>query len=583
MRIAEHKIDEIIQATDIVMLVGEYVSLKQRGRNYLGLCPFHTEKTPSFTVSPDKNIWHCFGCGSGGNAAHFLMKIQNMSFPEALKALAQRCGVRLETEEKDDNREKYFKILGEAAAFYHAVLLDNTRGKAALQYLYKRKLSLEIIKKHKLGFANDAPDALCAHLRKKGFSLDDAASVGLAKKKDNGAFADYFRNRVMIPISNYKGDVIAFGGRVLADIQPKFLNSPESPVFSKRKNLYLLQAAKAELGKKKYAIVVEGYFDALVAHQFGFTNTVASLGTSLTREQAYLLLRYSKNVVLALDPDEAGEKAADRAIEIFEDTGLNVKVMILPVGVDPDLFLRENGPQEFKKKLAKSVNIIDFRAGLAAKKYKLDTPEGKIEFIRELMPSIVKIKEHLKRDEYIKKFADSLKVREEIVRSYCVEGGKHSSSSESLRLFEVPELEEKLLKAVFYNPAHMKKIKQELENNFDDLKFGPLFTAIAGKENFADGKELLEYINNSVRDEAMVSEAAKISFQEAAEPLSEEFVDGIVKRIKDARLKTHLQNLEREVSSLIDKGELISSSDKFIEYQKLVRYFRGGKQQENKE
>lgn len=575
MKIPENKIEEIIQCTDIVSLIGDYVSLKQRGRNYIGLCPFHTEKTPSFTVSADKNIWHCFGCGEGGNALKFLMKAENLSFIEAVKKLADFCGVRLEFEkkEKNDEYEKKLKILNEATDFYHNNLLNPSKNKYALNYLYKRGVSSETIKKFKLGLAPAEPKAFVQYIVQKGYAITDVEKLGLARKSEKSKdYADYFRNRIMFPIFNYKGSVIAFGGRILSDAQPKFLNSPDTEVFSKRKNFYLFNFAKSDIGKKKYSIVVEGYFDAVIMHQYGFTNTVASLGTALTKEQAELIARYAKNIVLAMDPDEAGEKAVDRAIEIFEEAGLNVKVLILPKHFDPDLFLREKGAKEFRARLVKAVNIIDFKMFLGGKKYNIKTPEGKVDFIREIMASIKNIKEPVKKDEYIKKIAGFINVREELVRSYY-KGGENLTSAQTLKWFKVPELEERLIRVILHNPAYIDKVSEFLENNFEDLRFKELFEAISGKK-FENEDNLIKFINSKVKDENILSLAAKLSLEEAFEPITDEYVDGILKKIKDERLKLKLDELEKEISELINKGEIENNKEKFEEYKKLVKYFR---------
>lgn len=578
MRIPESKIEEIIQSADIVSLIGDYVSLKPRGSNHIGLCPFHGEKTPSFTVSADKNIWHCFGCGEGGNALGFLMKIENMSFVEAVKNLAERCNIKIEIEnkEKNDDYEKKLKIMEEAAVFYQNNLLGSPAGKHALNYLYKRGVTLETIKKFRIGLSPDGYDKLVKHFEEKKISLEDATRLGLVRKSEkNKNYSDYFRARVMFPIFNYKGSVIAFGGRILTDIQPKFLNSPDTEVFSKRKNLYLFNFAKSEMGKKKYTIVVEGYFDAVIMHQYGFTNTVASLGTALTKEQAELIARYSKNIVLAMDPDEAGEKAVDRGIEIFEDVGLNVKVLILPKSFDPDLFLRQNGAPEFRKKLGKSVNIIDFKMFLGSKKYKLDTPEGKVDFIREIMASVKNIKEPIKADEYIKKIAGFINVREELVRSYN-KGGENISRAQTVRWFKVPELEERLICFILSNPAYIDKISLALENNFEGLRFSELFKVVSGKR-FENEKELVDFINLKIKDEDILSVVTKISLRENTEPINDEFVEGVLKKIKDERLKILFDKLQLEVADLVNKGEINSDSDKFNEYQKMIKYFRSGK------
>lgn len=581
MRIAESKIEEIIQRTDIVSLISEYVALKQRGRNYQGNCPFHTETKPSFSVSQDKNIWHCFGCGAGGNSVHFLMKIENLSFVEAVKELAQRAGIPLDfkDKEKDGEFDRFTKILEEAADFYNKNLLEAPEGKSALNYLNKRKVNAETIKKFKIGFSSFISNKLCEYFKKLGLSVSDASMAGLIRKDARGAHADYFRGRITFPIFNYKGRVIGFGGRVLDDTHPKFLNSPETGVFVKRKNLYLLNFAKNEIGKKNYSIVVEGYFDAVMMHQFGFANTVASLGTALTREQAGVLSRYSKNIVLAMDPDEAGQKAADRAIEIFEEEGLNVKILPLPKGFDPDLFLRERGAAELKKQIARSVSIIDFRMRLCAQKYNLAAPEGKVDFVREIIPSVKNIKDPLRRDECVKKLATTLGVREEIVRSYF-KSSQEAGRGRDLKFFTpaILSLEEKLLKAVFLNLEYIGKIKQGLENNFEELRFKEVFELAAG-DKFKDANELIELINIKTKDENILSRVTALVLQEEAEPLTEDFVEGIIKKIKDERLKKTLKELEEEVSALIEKGEMGKDPDKFNKYQELVKYFKSGKTQ----
>ena len=358
--IPQEKILEIKEAFDIIDVVSDYVSLKKTGMNFKGLCPFHVEKTPSLIVSPAKQIFHCFGCGVGGNVFHFVSKAENLSFIDTIKFLADKKGIRLETKEIDkyDIREEIYKLNELAAKFYKEKLEEN---KAAQEYIKKRNLSGEIIERFLIGFAPNEWDSFFIFAKRKNIpeSLIEKSGIAIKREKSQGYY-DRFRNRIMFPIINNYGRVAGFGARVLDSSMPKYINSPESPVYVKGKNLYGWYLAKDGITKNSYAMIVEGYLDCITCHQFGITNVVATLGTALTKEQAQFIKRYTDNVVIAYDVDAAGINASIRGIDLLIEEGLNVKVAVMPDGKDPDEYLNKKGKEALLSVVENSREIVDF-------------------------------------------------------------------------------------------------------------------------------------------------------------------------------------------------------------------------------
>lgn len=401
MAVPERFIDELVARTDIVDLVSEYVRLNKKGRNYWGLCPFHSEKTPSFSVSADKQIYKCFGCGKGGGAINFMMEVDNLPFMDAVKVLAKR--VNMEVPETGtspgmrERRQKLLEINKQAARVFHRWLYQ-PEGAEGLAYLQRRGLSKATLTNFGLGFAPDRWDALITALGEQGYDKRDLLEAGLAVSSKEGRIYDRFRNRVMFPIIDVRGEVIGFGGRVMDDSTPKYLNSPDTPVYNKSRNVFALNISKRS--KAGRVILTEGYMDTISLHQAGFDSAVASLGTSLTAEHAQLLSRYFKDAVIAYDGDGAGVSAAQRAIPLLEKAGLSVKVLRMRGAKDPDEFIKTFGREAFAKLLDESENHIDYRLEQIRRKYTLEDDTQKVEFLREATGLIASLHSAVEREIY---------------------------------------------------------------------------------------------------------------------------------------------------------------------------------------
>ncbi len=385
MRISDDKIDEVRNSADIVEVIAAYVHLKKRGKNYLGLCPFHTEKTPSFTVSAEKQMYHCFGCGKGGNIFTFLMEMDKISFVEAVRSLASKSGITIPEEskpmaEEQTEFENYYAICRFAGMHFFKNLTESDEGKEALQYFYKRGFSDETIRTFGLGYSLNSWDAFALKARAEGFKIEDIAKVGLARVRDDGSPYDYFRGRAMFPILSTQGRVIGFGARKMREddtIAGKYINSPETPVYNKSRVLYGLFHAKDSIRQEDNALMVEGYADLISLYQAGVKNVVASSGTALTEEQLVLIGRYSKNLTLVYDADTAGSSATVRGIDLALEHDLNVRIVELPEGDDPDSFVQKHGGNEFRERLLNAISFIDFRAKQFQRAGAFTTAEGK--------------------------------------------------------------------------------------------------------------------------------------------------------------------------------------------------------------
>ena len=404
--IKEDVVDKIKSEVDIVDFISEYVHLKKSGANYMGLCPFHSEKTPSFSVSPSKEIFHCFGCGEGGDIISFLMKKENLDFIEAIKFLGDKYGIEInESQERDKSTEIKgisYEINREAARFFYKNLVDS---KLAKDYLLKRNLSPSTIKKFGLGYAEDSWDSLVKYLEGKGYDLELAEKIGLIGKKNTGnGYYDKFRNRIIFPIIDIKSRIIGFGGRVLDNSMPKYLNSKESIIYNKGHSLYGLNIIKGNDNKKKI-LLVEGYMDVISLFEKGINYSVASLGTALTSRQAKLLKRFGEEVYICYDSDEAGKKAALRAIEVLVAEDIRPRIIILPNNMDPDEYISKYGNFYFDKLFFEALNYVEYQAYILKEKYDLENYEEKIKFTREISEVIKKINSPIEQDVYIDKIS----------------------------------------------------------------------------------------------------------------------------------------------------------------------------------
>ena len=415
MAFPESFLQELKMRNDITEVVSGYVNLKRRGRNMVGLCPFHGEKTPSFNVYTENGSFYCFGCGVGGDVISFEMKIENLDYVDAVKALAQRAGMEMPENSYDDSlsklRSRVFEANREAARFYFSTLYSKI-GTGGLEYFYSRGLSDRTIRHFGLGFADDNWTSLCSHLRSKGFKDNELVAANLAVQRRNGnGIYDRFTNRVMFPIIDLRGNVIAFGGRIMTDEKPKYLNTSDTPVFKKSANLFSLNNAKNS--GSRTLILCEGYMDVIAVNQAGFTNAVATLGTALTSEQAVLMKRYADEVIICYDADEAGQKATARAIPILRNAGLVIRVLSIPSGKDPDEFIRskgKDGPVAFKALLEKSGNDIEYRLQKLKQVHNTETTDGKVAFLEAASKVIATISSPIERDVYTSKICAELNV-----------------------------------------------------------------------------------------------------------------------------------------------------------------------------
>ncbi len=400
-------LEELSAKSDIVETVSRYVSLTRRGSNYVGLCPFHNEKTPSFSVSQDKQFFHCFGCGTGGDVISFIMRVENLDFPDAVRFLAERAGMTVpENSEHEKSarkkRERLQALMSEAGRHFHQVLMSDV-GKPGLEYLLNRGLSIGTIRRFGAGFAPESWDNLIKAMGDKGYTKSELMDAGLAVSNKKGGIYDRFRNRVMFPIIDVRGNVIGFGGRVMDGGEPKYLNSPETLVFNKRKNLFALNFAKKSQADK--IILAEGYMDVIALHQAGFDSAVASLGTSLTEEQARLIARYKNKVVIAYDADGAGQKAATRAIDILKSAGVDVKILRMSGAKDPDEYIKKFGRERFAKLMDSSEADVEYRLHSVRAGFDLEDDAARVEYLKKASKLLAQINSSIEREVYITRVA----------------------------------------------------------------------------------------------------------------------------------------------------------------------------------
>lgn len=417
VRYSDELIDEIRNRNDIVDVISQYVVLKRSGRNFFGLCPFHKEKSPSFSVSPDKQIFHCFGCGVGGNVFHFVSKIENLSFRETIEMLAEKSGVELPTLEGQEDtkllqlKSKVYEINKITAEFYHENLYKPT-AKPAQEYVKKRKLDNNTLKNFLIGYSGNYNE-LYTMLKQKGFTEEEILASSLVNKTQDGKFIDRFRGRLMFPIQDTRNRVIAFGGRVLDDSKPKYINSPENIVYSKGRHLFGLNVAKK--GDLKRIIIVEGYMDAISLHQRGISYAVASLGTAMTEAQGRLLRKSSQQVIIGYDSDGAGQAATMRGLEILQGLGCDVRILQIEGAKDPDEFVIKYGPERFEKQVDKAISLVEYKVKVLKNTLNIEHPNDKIKFLKEIAKVLSKIDNEIEREVYAQKISSEYQVSKEAI------------------------------------------------------------------------------------------------------------------------------------------------------------------------
>lgn len=489
--------EEVRSQVDIVKLVGDYVKLRKAGANYVGLCPFHHEKTPSFAVHPLKQIFHCFGCGVGGDVFKFVMLIENVTFPEALERLAEKVGVKLSGRTGfgfDDARAKERAVLHQmhefAEQFFAAQLGGTMEGRAAKGYLMDRGLGDETLALFRLGYAPSDGQTLALRLAEAGFPAELMETSGLvAPGREGQKPFDRFRRRVIFPIENESGKVIAFAGRALGDEQPKYLNSPETPIYTKSRILYHLHKAGPAIRKQDAAILVEGYMDCIALASSGIENVVASCGTSLTESQVRLLGRYTRRVVVSYDADSAGIAATERSLGMLLEEGFEVHVLILPGGLDPDSFIRQQGVGSYRELLARAPAYLDYLTDRAAAAHDQNTPEGKVRAANAVLPYLAKVGNPLLRDEMASRIAERLRLDERLLRDELKRaahtGGREIPVKQEAAVLKVSLTEKELLQAFLQSPELALEFLPALvsESHFEDLPAANLFKRLFAEYN----------------------------------------------------------------------------------------------------
>lgn len=432
--IPDHVLEKVRQANDIVEVIGTYFPLKRRGANFIALCPFHKEKTPSFNVHPQKQIWHCFGCGAGGDVFKFVMQYENLPFTDAVRRMAERAGVALEFEAGDtgpsrDEKDLLFKLHEQAAFFFHQHLLKQPADSPARAYLKKRQISAETVKRWQLGYSPDAWDALLQWAAAKKFPPSLLESAGLVLKRESGGFYDRFRGRLMFSICDEQGRVVAFSGRILTDAkdQPKYVNSPETAIFQKGKILFALDKAKKAILEEKLAIVCEGQLDTITCHESGFPNVVAPQGTAFTEQHARILKRHTDEVILMFDGDEAGQNAAVRNAEPLWELGVSIRVALLPGGDDPDSYLKQHGTEKLRALLQNAPVFFDFLLQRLSRQFDARTERGKVQIADQMTPWLCRIRDPVLQATFTQRTAGRLDVREEVLRRKMKDFTRHGS------------------------------------------------------------------------------------------------------------------------------------------------------------
>jgi len=572
--IPQEILDEIVARCDIVSVINEYVPLKRRGSNYQGLCPFHNEKTPSFSVSPAKQIFHCFGCGKGGNVFKFVMEIEGVSFVEAVEKLAKRAGVRLPEKELTpgqrkalEQRKRYQQINELAARYYHTVLMKSKMGQPYRDYLKHRQIGEETIVKFRLGATPAGWDNLYREMKKRGIIEQEMLDLGLISQTKKGTYVDRFRQRLMFPICDEKGTVIAFGGRIIdKDSSPqKYLNSPDTPLFHKSRNLYGLHLAKPGIRNADQAIIVEGYMDVISCHQYGITNAVAPLGTAFTPEQGKLLMRNTYQVGISFDGDAAGTKATMRCLDILSDLGCSARVIQIPDNADPDEYLKKYGKEAFQQLISASQELIMYKIAKYMETTNTDTITGKMKVVSLLLPDLRKLQSAVARESAIREISQKLQVSEKAIWDELRRTQDKPDAMQTEQSFSAEEspgaLQENMApkgninSKIERNILHMIFERPELLSEVE--RFGGV--ALLSKQAADMYQDFQESIRRSgkVESTAIPEEKGQI----LADILMEElYITDMDKALRDSLLQLKQEQLDKEYQDVMSQLEKLSET-----------------------
>ncbi len=580
MAIPENLIDTIQERTDIVEVISRYVPLKKAGRNYKAPCPFHHEKTPSFVVSPDKQIYHCFGCGAGGNVFSFLMKFENIEFPEVVEMLADKAGVALprsgsQNKEMATLANQLYKINDLAAQFFQSSLVNNASAK---EYLRRRGIGDETAKKFRIGYAPDGWDGLLNFFKKKGVEAAILEKSGLVIPNERGGYYDRFRRRIIFPIIDLKEKTLGFGGRVLDSSLPKYMNSPETAVYSKGRNLYGLNFSRESIKKEGYALVVEGYLDFIIPYQAGVKNLIATLGTALTIDQVKLLKRFAGTVIMVYDPDEAGEAASLRNMDIFISEDVNVYVAELPQGVDPDSCIQKLGTEEFLRIVKSAKNLFDYKLEKLSARFNIKTAHGKAGIANEMLPTLARINNAVLKSSLIKKLAEKLSVDEESIKAelkkvkpdYSARGPVTASPAPARK--RSPCAEEMLIALMLEGGHFVKRVKENLSaDDFNDPSARDVVKAIfdmAELKKEINPARLINHMNNNGTAAILISEAVNL-----AEIMGDKdkALGDCIARMKKDNVKSRLEELRARIKEAHDSNDEETLKGLMMEYGSLIK------------
>ena len=583
MQISEEILEKIKEENDIVDIISESVRLKKAGRSFSGLCPFHNEKSPSFSVSQEKQIYKCFGCGESGNVITFVMKNKNMNFIDAVKYLADRANILLEDEKRVNptakKKELLYKVNVEAGRFFFSNLRSN---KMAMEYFLNRGIRQETIKRFGLGYAKDSWNSLLFHLRKLGFSENILLEAGLVLTSEKtGNKYDRFRNRVMFPVFDYRGKVIGFGGRVLDDSKPKYLNSPETLVFQKGTNLYGLNFAIKSNMKERYFIIVEGYMDLISLHQHGITNVVASLGTALTVNQARLLKRYADKVIISYDADVAGQTATMRGLEILKDVGFDVRVLSIPQGKDPDEYVRSNGRDAFMKLINEAEGLVEYRIKKAGENINFKDSNDLVKYGKKVTEILAKVNP-IEKDIYIKKISENTGIREQALYDLL-----SKEMTKNIKNQEFMNNKEENGTKLYKEPAFIKAERSLLKLCLEEEYFDYISQLISQdelilpehKEIFSIIKEakkgsinnIVTFLESKSENIKVIEEVVKIKEQQVLTGKdNKKLIQDLIKQIDSYKLNQKLKELKQKQKLLEAQGKIEESIQIAIELKKLM-------------
>lgn len=585
--IPDNILDQILDRCDIVEVISGYIPLKRLGRNYKALCPFHHEKTPSFVVNPDKGIFHCFGCGAGGNAFSFVMKYERLEFPEVARMLAKKAGVALPEYTAADPAKSDSALSGiykahELATAYFQNILVSPQGKETKDYLAKRGVKNDTAARFKLGFSADSWDGLLTYLKKKGLGEAIIERSGLIIPKSDGTgYYDRFRKRLIFPIFDQKDRVIAFGGRVLDDTLPKYMNSPETPIYNKSKTLFGLNLTKRHIGEKDAAVIVEGYMDLLIPYQGGINNIIASCGTALTQDHIRFIKRHSRNIIMVYDSDKAGEMATLRNLDILLAEDMNVKIAELPKGYDPDSFVNKNGAAAFAKILAGPTGLFEYKLSRLISYHKGDTIESKVRIAGEMLMTIAKVNNDVLRSAYVKRLAESLGLDETSLRTELAKpkkeysggsyDGKTTAAADKADIGSLSIADKTLIGLMVEDNALIPAIKEKISHA--EFRNSLARDIIAGIFSLHAENKPVSYTSliNRLGIDGVDNVLSEIASMQENLADKKRNLEDCVRWVKKDNTKRHLDMIRNQIKEAQETGEHEKVTDLVLKYNQLMK------------